>query len=150
MHPAHDQAASHTPPFHQQQQQFGQLPGGSNTTSTHQIPIALRLNILQNGKRILPRVDLPAGQCPDLETMKQLLSRRFPGQIPGPHPEPGLDPSAGPWRSPARLKFRVWLPDGLTPVQNDGEWTIALLSAGTVDWMDGDLRVLVDLEGSSS
>lgn len=150
MHPVHDQAASHTPPFHQQPQQFRQLPGSSNTTSTHQVPISLRLNVLQNGKRILPRVDLPAGQCPDLETMKQLLSRRFPGQIPGPHPEPGLDPSAGPWRSPAGLKFRVWLPDGLTPVQNDGEWTIALLSAGTVDWMDGDLRVLVDLEGPSS
>lgn len=31
---------------------------------------------------------------------------------------------------------------------NDGDWTIAQLSAGTIDWMDNDLRVVVDL-GSS-
>lgn len=35
-------------------------------------------------------------------------------------------------------------------MQNDGEWTIALLSAGTVDWMDGGLRVLVEAEGDES
>ena len=37
------------------------------------------------------------------------------------------------------------MPEGLVPVQNDGEWTIAQLSAGTVDWMDGDLRVVVEV-----
>jgi hypothetical protein len=132
------------------------LAGGANTanasatTSSSQTPISLRLNILQNGKRILPRFDLPAEQCPDLDTVKQLVCRRFAGQIPGVPLDADLGPSSGTWRSTAGWKFRVWLPDGLAPVQNDGEWTISLLSAGTVDWMDGDLRVLVDIEGSFS
>lgn len=45
------------------------------------------------------------------------------------------------------LRFKVWLADGLVPVQNDGEWMIALMSAGTVDWMDGDLRVIGEVGG---
>lgn len=120
----------------------------TNTTSSNpQTPISLHLNILQGGKRILPRLDLPAGQCPDLESIKQLISRRFAGQLPGLRSDPSdFDSSTGTWRSSPAWKFKVWLPDGLAPVQNDGEWTIALLSAGTVDWMDGDLKVLVEVD----
>lgn len=119
----------------------------SGATGPHS-PLSLRINILQGGKRILPRFDLPAGQTRDLETLKQFIIRRFPGQLPGLPSESALDPTAGNWNSSVQWKFKVWLPDGLTPVQNDGEWTIALLSAGNVDWMDGDLRVLVELESS--
>ncbi|RMZ47642.1 hypothetical protein AFCA_001587 [Aspergillus flavus] len=129
---------------------FPPLPTGltmPNPPTTSQAPISLRINIMQNGKRVLPRVDLPAGHCPDLETLKQLLCRRFAGQLPGLPSDPSLDPAA--WMSSVGWRFRVWLPEGLTPVQNDGEWTIALLSAGNVDWMDGDLRVLVELENTS-
>ncbi|KAF9894304.1 hypothetical protein FE257_007807 [Aspergillus nanangensis] len=130
---------------------FPSLPGFTNSTPTNAPPqgtITLRVNIMQNGKRILPRFDLPAAQCSDLETMKQHLLRRFDGQLPGfPPSDSALD--QGSWGAFPGWKFKVWLPDGLTPVQNDGEWTIALLSAGNVDWMDGDLRVLVELENSS-
>lgn len=105
----------------------------ANTTSPSH-SISLHLNILQNGKRLLPRLDLSADSCPDLTTLKQHISRRFTTQF----PSPSLD----------SCKFRVWLPDGLSTVQNDGEWTIALLNAGAVDWMDGDLRVLAELDGA--
>lgn len=129
-----------------------------------QTPITLRINIVHNGKRILPRLDVPADQCPDLETAKQLISRRFAGQLPPPAPGPEtssssvpeFDSSTGTWNSSSASstagagagsgwRFKVWLPEGLVPVQNDGEWTIAQLSAGTVDWMDGDLRVVVEV-----
>ncbi|OGM40915.1 hypothetical protein ABOM_010017 [Aspergillus bombycis] len=129
---------------------FPPLPAGltmPNPPTTSQAPISLRINIMQNGKRVLPRVDLPAGHCQDLETLKQLLCRRFAGQLPGLPSDPSLDPAA--WVSSVGWRFRVWLPEGLTPVQNDGDWTIAILSAGNVDWMDGDLRVLVELESTS-
>lgn len=43
-------------------------------------------------------------------------------------------------------KVKVWLPDGLVPVQNQKDWTIAVLSADAVDWMDGELRVLVEVD----
>ncbi|KAA8642279.1 hypothetical protein EYZ11_008880 [Aspergillus tanneri] len=132
---------------------FPPLSGVANAeysgTAASQPPISLRINVLQGGKRILPRYDLPAGQTPDLETLKQLIIRRFPGQLPGISSSSAMDPTGGHWGSSAQWRVKVWLPDGLTSVQNDGEWTIALLSAGNVDWMDGDLRVLVELEGSS-
>ncbi|KAE8392263.1 hypothetical protein BDV23DRAFT_56551 [Aspergillus alliaceus] len=130
---------------------FPPLPAGltlnNHPAATPQAPISLRINIMQSGKRVLPRVDLPASHCPDLETMKQILCRRFAGQLPGLSADPSLDPAA--YMSSIDWRFKVWLPDGLTPVQNDGEWTIALLSSGNIDWMDGVLRVLVELEGTS-
>ena len=30
------------------------------------------------------------------------------------------------------------------PIQNDGDWVVALLAVTTVDWLDGELRVVVD------
>ncbi|KAL4888190.1 hypothetical protein BDV59DRAFT_147962 [Aspergillus ambiguus] len=122
------------------------LPGFANTaTSAPQGAITLRINIMQHGKRIVPRVDFPAAQCSDMETMKQILIRRFGDSLPGVPPADSALAQTN-WNPSAGWKVKVWLPDGLTPVQNDGEWTIALLSAGNVDWMDGDLRVLVELE----
>lgn len=94
----------------------------------------LRVNVLQNGKRAVPRVDLPAEQCPDLGSLKQVLTRRFGDQL------SALLSESTSW------KIKVFVPDGLTLVSSDGEWTIALLSAATVDWMDSDLRVLVEIE----
>lgn len=107
-------------------------------------PITLHFNIVQDGKRILPRLDVSADQCPDLAGLRQFISRRYAGQL----PVSGFDETGAPDTS--RWKIQVWLPEGLVPVQNDGEWTIAQLSAGTVDWMDGDLRVVVDVGESSS
>lgn len=43
-------------------------------------------------------------------------------------------------------KVKVWLPDGLLPVQNQKDWTIALLSTDAIDWMDGELKVLVEID----
>jgi hypothetical protein len=40
---------------------------------------------------------------------------------------------------------KVWLTDGLVTVAEDGEWMVALLSAGVVDWMDGEVRVLIEV-----
>lgn len=40
----------------------------------------------------------------------------------------------------------MFVPDGITSVHSDGEWTIALLSAATVDWMDSNLKVLIEAE----
>ncbi|OJJ46056.1 hypothetical protein ASPZODRAFT_152288 [Penicilliopsis zonata CBS 506.65] len=100
-----------------------------------QSQILLRVNILQQGKRILQRLDLPAEHCPDLNSLRQAVTRFCMGRLPR-----DANPSA--W-NPA-WKFKVWLPEGIAPIQTDGEWSIALLSAGSVDWMDGDLKVLVE------
>jgi len=105
---------------------FVPLPVAGPATAAIASPITLRISVIQNGKRIFPCINVLADKCPGLDSLKQLLP-----QV--------LAPSFS--NSP----FKVWLPEGLVPVQNDGEWTIAQLSAGAVEWMDGELRVILDL-----
>ena len=119
----------------------------NQSTST---PLTLHINILQNNKRVLRPFSIPADECPMLEILRMRITRHYGGQLPPAFNPSTWDSETKSWRTPAEWKFRVWLPDGLAPVQNDGEWTIALLSAGTVDWMDGGLRVLVEVEGEGS
>ncbi|KAN0084986.1 hypothetical protein V8E54_001453 [Elaphomyces granulatus] len=127
---------------------FVPLSVASPATATAAITssITLRINVIQNGKRILPRIDVPADKCPDLDSVKQLITHRFAGQLPEAL-SPGFDDSTGTWNS-SRWRFKVWLSEGLVYVQNDGEWTIAQLSTSAVEWMDGDLRVILDLGNS--
>jgi hypothetical protein len=44
-----------------------------------------------------------------------------------------------------RASIKVWMPDGLVQINDDGEWMVALLSADAVEWMDGEIRVLVEI-----
>ncbi|KAJ5660334.1 hypothetical protein N7507_006785 [Penicillium longicatenatum] len=115
----------------------------------------LCINVIQQGKRILPRIDLPADQLPTVDSAKQAILRRYLGQIPGLPFLQGQDndDSVDQQARNAALaawKVKVWLPDGLIPVDNDKDWTFALLSADTVDWMDGNLKVLVDIDGNNA
>lgn len=111
-------------------------------------PLHLRLNILQNGKRTLPPCDLPASQCPDLTNARQLLSRKYAGQIPGIPSDPDSisDPTNNAWNVSMGWRFRVWLPEGLISIEHDSDWTLALLAAEKVEWLDGQLKVLVEVE----
>lgn len=79
--------------------------------------------------------------------MKQAILRRYPDQIPN-MPLDHIDSAVQQTRASvaATWKVRVWLPDGLVAVENAKDWTIALLSADTVEWMDGDLKVLVEVD----
>ncbi|KAJ5291075.1 hypothetical protein N7478_000326 [Penicillium angulare] len=111
----------------------------------------LRINLLQQGKRILPRLDIPAVQCTSADSMKQSIIRRYPTQIPGLNflaDTENLDSVAQQTRDAVTATWKVtaWLPDGLIPIHSEKEWTFALLSAETVDWMDGELKVLVDID----
>jgi len=45
----------------------------------------------------------------------------------------------------ASSEVKVWLPDGLVRVRDDGEWMVALLSAEMVEWMDKRVKVLVEI-----
>lgn len=126
--------------FHAQSQQ------NTNTSTNNLSPQTqtyIRVNILQQGKRTLPRLDILAGQCPDVETVKQAILRRYPN-LNGSnslehHPQQARE-------SPALWKVKAWLPQGLTPIQVDKDWNIALLTAYTTEWMDGDLKVLVEID----
>lgn len=101
--------------------------------------IAVHINIVQNGqhKRILPRLDITADQCPDYASLVAKI-RQYYQQ----HHQLQYIPT---------LRLRTLLENGLVPIQNDGEWMVALLAATTVDWMDGELRIVVDsVEGENA
>ncbi|KAL4927838.1 DUF3431 domain-containing protein [Aspergillus undulatus] len=124
-------------------------PTTNNNFPQFQSPsLHVRLNILQNNKRILTPLDIPATSVPDLSNARQLLARKFAGQIPGipipSDPDPDVA-AASTWDASVTWRFRVWLPEGLVLVENDSDWTLALLAAEKVDWLDGELKVLVEV-----
>ena len=100
---------------------------GSVDTSPLTNSLQLHINILKNDQRVSPRFDVPAEQCPDMQT----LYSKFV--------EHGNTTSFDPWR------ISILLPDGLTSVQSDSEWMVALLRARAIDWLDGELKVVVQI-----
>lgn len=46
------------------------------------------------------------------------------------------------------MRVRVWTDQGLSPVNNDTEWMVALVTASEIEWMDQELRVIVDRVGA--
>ncbi|KAJ5664711.1 hypothetical protein N7462_011524 [Penicillium macrosclerotiorum] len=140
------------------QQLFVPIQGSTPQGATNPAPdanshtqIYLRINILQHGKRVLPRLDLPAEQCPSIATIKESVLRRYNGQIPGLPPmqeSENLEQQVRDDTAAASWKVKALLPSGLVSIQSEKDWTFAILSADTVDWMDGDLKVLVEIEGN--
>ncbi|KAL1958035.1 hypothetical protein VTO42DRAFT_5247 [Malbranchea cinnamomea] len=131
-------------PQHEHHPHQSAFPSPSTTTDTsyhhthlqsnaslEQSVITVHINIVQNGqnKRILPRFDLPADQCPDYATLinkiRQYIQHHQIQYVPA-------------------LRLRALLENGLVPIQNDGEWMVALLAVTTAEWMDGELRIVVE------
>ncbi|EEP76690.1 predicted protein [Uncinocarpus reesii 1704] len=102
--------------------------------------VKLLINIVQNGddKRVLPRLELPcnpnAGFSMLLKNVQQYYQQH----------QQSLAPQMLP-----NLHVKVWLKDGLTPVTNDEEWIASLMAAHMVDWMDGELRIIIDAGGGN-
>lgn len=42
-----------------------------------------------------------------------------------------------------RCNIKVWTQDGLTGIETDADWLVALLTAEGTEWMDGEVRILV-------
>ncbi|EXJ74140.1 uncharacterized protein A1O5_02434 [Cladophialophora psammophila CBS 110553] len=114
-------------------------PHVSRPTTTFKQSIVLYVNVVSNTagalRRVIPRFSLTAEVAPSLSTLLAEVEKRYtlPVKTGG---GPGVQ---------SRPVVKVWLPDGLVTVEEDGQWMIALLSAGVVDWMDGEVRVLVEV-----
>jgi len=89
--------------------------------------ITLHLNILKEGKRFLPLEKVIADQYTDwekaLEKIRSLCS------------DDGM----------ASAKIMVLLPDGLVEIKDDAGWKGALKKVGSLDWMDAEMKVIVEL-----
>ena len=120
-------------PIHNQTQQ------GPTTTEPAPLPplmgsVTLLINLMTSDskslRRIIPRFTLPPESAANLPSLRAQIKTY------------AKNTSA---KKIDQALIQVWLTDGLVKVTNDGEWMVALLSAGTVEWMDGEVRVLVEV-----
>ena len=99
---------------------------------------ALRLLVylVRQDKCLLPFFDVPSSKCPDIEALRMQVEEHYGLAT---LQEKGV-------ASLLEAKLKVWLPDGLVRVEDDGQWMVALLSADSVEWMGGQIRVLFDVQ----
>ena len=89
--------------------------------------LGLHVSVLTEGKRLLPRFDIPAANCSNLNSMLQKIVDQYHDS------------------SLVLAKVKVLLPNGLVEVRDDSEWGAALGMAESLDWMDGELKVIAEL-----
>lgn len=103
--------------------------------------IVLYVNVVSNTggalRRVIPRFTLTPEAAPSLSTLLTEVEKKCIA-----HSASTDGVALG---REGRPIVKVWLTDGLVTVVEDGEWMVALLSAGVVDWMDGEVRVLVEV-----
>lgn len=88
--------------------------------------VQLRFNVIRNNQRISSPYDLTAKECPDLQTvfLKAL---------------PYLSS-----RSHDDMQISVLMPSGLTLIQDDDGWIKALNQVNQLEWMDNEMKVLIE------
>ena len=91
------------------------------------LPVTLHLNMMKEGKRCFPRVDVPADQYTDFEKIVQKIREQSGND--------GLN----------SVRVEVWVPEGLVEVKDDAGWKGVLETVEGWDWMDGELKVLINL-----
>ena len=90
--------------------------------------IKLQFNILRDGHRVRQRYDALAEECPDRhEIYAQLLQ------------------DGGIITSLEDVRVSVLLPQGLVAVDSDSDWLQALSAVRRTAWMDGEVKVLIEL-----
>jgi hypothetical protein len=96
--------------------------------------LQLVIHIVHKDKCVLPSFDIPSNLCPNLDALRMQIVQHYSLTT--------LQEEQVMPLSEATLK--AWLPDGLVRVVDDGQWMVALLSAGRVEWMGGQMRVLLE------
>ena len=96
--------------------------------------LRLLIHIVHQDKCVLPPFDIPSNECRDLEALRKKIQQHYSLAT-------LRDKRVMPL---SEATFKVWLPDGLVRVEDDGQWMVALLSAETVEWMGGQIRVLLE------
>ncbi|KAF3482068.1 uncharacterized protein GIQ15_04827 [Arthroderma uncinatum] len=132
------QQPDHQQPDHQVQiqQELEQQPQHHQVPDS--LPVTVSINIIQDQehKRIYPRFQVTANQCADLPTLLNTIRQYYHGQTNN--------------QAPQTMRVRAWLDDGLQPILNDTQWLAALVMASEIEWMDDELKVIVDkFEGIS-
>ena len=126
--------ASSGNPEHLVQDDSVKLAGGTQISDASQPgatlhyydTVQLRFNVIRNNQRVSPPYDLTAKECPDLQTVFLKALPYLSG------------------RSHDDLQIRVLMPSGLTLIQDDDDWIKALNKINQVEWMDNEMKVLLE------
>jgi hypothetical protein len=102
---------------------------------------------LHSTKRLADPFFLPALFVPNLQALREEIQKHFGETLQqlASSDASGASPSGKGNRETPELSVKVWLPDGLVRIRDDGEWMVALLSAELVEWMDKEVKILVEI-----
>jgi hypothetical protein len=100
--------------------------------------VVLHVNLMSSetgiSRRLIPRFSLSPETAPNLSSLR-LRTREHAASM-------GVNVTA---KMAKDSSVKVWMSDGVLKVENDGEWMVALLTVGTVEWMDGEVKVLIEV-----
>ena len=92
--------------------------------------VILKVNVVRNEdsmqKRVVPEIAIPSSNAPTMEQFHAELRKRYED-------------------IPQTLKVKTWQADGISVIHDNVEWLSAQLSVGMYEWMDGTLKVLVEI-----
>ena len=88
--------------------------------------VQLRFNVIRNNQRISSPYDSTARECPDLQTVFLKALPYLSG------------------RSRDDMQISALMPSGLTVIQDDDGWIKALNQVNQLEWMDNEMKVLIE------
>jgi hypothetical protein len=107
---------------------------GRTNGPTPKGPLRLLIHIVRQDKCLLQPFHVSSNECPDIEALRKQIQDHYSL----------VRLQERDVTSLSEVTLKVWLPDGLVRVEDDGQWMVALLSAEAVEWMGGQLTVLLD------
>jgi hypothetical protein len=99
-----------------------------STESEVDVPNKYLVNIMQGTRRIKPEVTLESGSCSSLSSLVQHVHTIVDGE---------------------NLKvgnIKVWGPSGMIDVRNEDNWEDAIAIIMVVEWINGEVKCVVEVE----
>ncbi|MCJ1336261.1 hypothetical protein MMC09_001537 [Bachmanniomyces sp. S44760] len=96
-------------------------------TALAENPLLLHINIMKDGRRFMPRIDTSTDRCSTLQDLREKLYLHI--DVIGHNP----------------FEIQVLLPVGLLTVGTETNWNAAVNFARRTEWLDGTIKVVVDL-----
>lgn len=106
------------------------LPDIPHTLPAEVNAVMLKVNIVNTKdsvqKRMAPELSILSTEAPTIEQFCLELKKRYADM-------------------PESLRIRAWQAEGMTIIHDNVEWLSAQLAVGMYEWMDGSLKVLVEI-----
>lgn len=97
--------------------------------TVHEVTLRYNVNIIQEGKRVLPKLELNATSCPGFLDLVQHILNLFSDH----------------GQQYQTNGIRVLGANGLVKIEDDESWMAAVKEVEENEWMEGDVKIVVDL-----